>query len=171
MLRRPLLRRLCSSAQPPPPAHWPSALAAVRKASARAMLPRLKRSDPLGVDTALRGASAGKGTVYDFALGVRAVHPSKVLLIRVGDFYEAFGYCAVMLVEHAGVRGCCCCCCCCCCSCCCCCCCRLRSCSAQLVLIITPRSSTAEPDGRDGRAARRLVTHKDPCSCCSTQFL
>jgi hypothetical protein len=38
------------------------------------------------------GASKGDGkkkTLYDFALDIKAVHPRKVLLIRVGEFYEA----------------------------------------------------------------------------------
>ena len=80
------------------------------KQSARLMVQRVNFSDPLGVDTSLRGASKGTGkaggrkTLYDYALEVKAQHPRKVLLIRVGEFYEALGYDAVMLVMHAGLN-------------------------------------------------------------------
>ena len=80
------------------------------KQSARLMVQRVDFSDPLGVDTSLRGASKGSGksggrkTLYDYALEVKAQHPRKVLLIRVGEFYEAIGYDAVMLVMHAGLN-------------------------------------------------------------------
>jgi len=76
----------------------------ISKTSARKMISRLKQDDPLGVDTNLRGASNGKGTVYEFALGVRLKHKHKLLLIRVGDFYEAFGFDAVILVQYAGLN-------------------------------------------------------------------
>ena len=33
---------------------------------------------------------------------VRRAHPTKVMLVRVGDFYEAYGYCAVVLVQYTG---------------------------------------------------------------------
>ena len=85
------------------------------KQSARLMAARLDHTDPLGVDLAKRGATSaaadgkprpgGRKTVYDYAVGVKALHPHKVLLIRVGEFYEAIGYDAVMLVMHA-VRRC-----------------------------------------------------------------
>ena len=75
------------------------------------MARRLDHADPLGVDLTLRGASTnagkrgGRKTLYDYALDVKAAaHPRKVLLIRVGEFYEALGYDAVMLVMHAGLN-------------------------------------------------------------------
>ena len=80
------------------------------KQSARLMARRLDHADPLGVDLTLRGASTnagkrgGRKTLYDYALDVKAAHPRKVLLIRVGEFYEALGYDAVMLVMHAGLN-------------------------------------------------------------------
>ena len=83
---------------------WEKAMLTVSKTSAVKMIARLKQDDPLGVDTNLRGASKGKGTVYEFALGVRLKHKHKLLLIRVGDFYEAFGFDAVILVQYAGLN-------------------------------------------------------------------
>ena len=84
----------------------------VRRA-ARVMAQRLDHADPLGVDLTLRGASSnaaagkrpgGRKTLYDYALSVKRSHPRKVLLIRVGEFYEALGYDAVVLVMHAGLN-------------------------------------------------------------------
>ena len=68
------------------------------KMSARLMVQRIDHTDPLGVDLELRGASKGDGTkkgghktLYGFALDVKRLHPRKVVLIRVGEFYEALG--------------------------------------------------------------------------------
>ena len=53
------------------------------KQSARLMVQRVDFSDPLGVDTSLRGASKGSGksggrkTLYDYALEVKAQHPER----------------------------------------------------------------------------------------------
>ena len=85
------------------------------KQSARLMAKRLDFDDPLGVDLALRGASSSRGdaprrggkrraTLYDYALDVKRAHPRKVTLIRVGEFYEALGFDAVLLVMHAGLN-------------------------------------------------------------------
>ena len=85
------------------------------KQSARLMAKRLDFDDPLGVDLTLRGASSSRSdgrkksgrrraTVYDYALDVKRKHPKKVLLIRVGEFYEALGFDAVLLVMHAGLN-------------------------------------------------------------------
>ena len=91
------------------------------KQSARLMAKRLDFDDPLGVDLTLRGASSSakrdgvskstpkstskrRLTLYDYALEVKQTHPKKVLLIRVGEFYEALGFDAVLLVMHAGLN-------------------------------------------------------------------
>ena len=92
------------------------------KQSARLMAKRLDFDDPLGVDLTLRGASSSakrdgvekrtkrstppkrRLTLYDYALDVKRAHPRKVLLIRVGEFYEALGFDAVLLVMHAGLN-------------------------------------------------------------------
>jgi hypothetical protein len=79
------------------------------KPSLRAMVARLDDEDPLGVDLTLRGASsrgpgAKRPTLYDYALSVKKLHPRKISLIRVGEFYECIGYDAVMLVMHAGLN-------------------------------------------------------------------
>ena len=43
-------------------------------------------------------------TLVDRAQLWKWAHPEMLLLVRVGDFYEAFGVDAVMLVEHAGLN-------------------------------------------------------------------
>ncbi len=84
------------------------------------MIRRIDPTDPLGVDLELRGCSSrlydanskkkkktktvGALTVYDFARQTQEKHPQKILLIRVGDFYECFGWNAVCLVAHAGLN-------------------------------------------------------------------
>jgi len=86
----------------------------------KSMLRRIDETDPLGVDMTLRGCSSrlydgvsGKKkkntkpatlTVYDFARLTQEKYPQKILLIRVGDFYECFGWNAVCLVAHAGLN-------------------------------------------------------------------
>ena len=83
--------------------------------TARRMARRLDFANPLGVNLSMKGAStteradgtrpaSARTTLYDYAKGVKATHPRKVLLVRVGEFYEAIGYDAVMLVMHAGLN-------------------------------------------------------------------
>ena len=80
------------------------------KPSARALIRRLHDVDPLGVDLTLRGASTrgnsrtARMTLYDYALSVKKQHGRKVLLIRVGEFYEALGFDAAILVMYAGLN-------------------------------------------------------------------
>ena len=83
------------------------------KQSARLMAKR-PFDDPLGVDLGAAGASSSRGdaprrggrdeSLYDYALDVKRAHPRKVALIRVGEFYEALGFDAVLLVMHAGLN-------------------------------------------------------------------
>ena len=62
---------------------WISQVTGPVKQSARLMVQRVDFSDPLGVDTSLRGASKGSGksggrkTLYDYALEVKAQHPER----------------------------------------------------------------------------------------------
>lgn len=46
-----------------------------------------------------------EGTLLHFVESKKAEHPDKVLAVRVGDFYEAWGTDAVMLVELAGLNA------------------------------------------------------------------
>ena len=81
-----------------------AAVAAAERPTARAMLAALKMDDPIGVDTTKRGASRSKGSLMEFVYAVKRAHPTKVALVRVGEFYEAWGFDAVHLVEHCGLN-------------------------------------------------------------------
>jgi len=94
-------------------AYWNTEIARVdasARARAKAMMMRIDERDVLGVDTTQRGVRTrknkenGRMTLYDYATTVKARHERKVLLMRVGDFYEGLGYDAAMLVMHAGLN-------------------------------------------------------------------
>jgi DNA mismatch repair ATPase MutS len=48
---------------------------------------------------------AGKGTMLGFVREKKRKYPDCVLLVRCGEFYEAFGLDAIMLVEHCGLNS------------------------------------------------------------------
>lgn len=77
---------------------------AVDRPSAAKMRYLLQPQHALGIDPSAKGVSSAKDGLYSFFKDVRRKHPTKVLLVRVGDFYEAYGYCAVMLVQYAGLN-------------------------------------------------------------------
>lgn len=65
------------------------------------MLPFLDPNDPLGVDRKRKGVA----TLYEVLLNLGALcHPRCVPICRNGEFYEAFGYAAVLLVELCGLQ-------------------------------------------------------------------
>ncbi|KAJ8601004.1 hypothetical protein CTAYLR_009337 [Chrysophaeum taylorii] len=77
-----------------------SILGEVRRPAAVSLIPQLVKSNPLGFE------SGGKeGTMLFEVAKWKAEHPKKVVLVRVGEFYEAWGYDAVMLVEHCGLNA------------------------------------------------------------------
>ena len=74
------------------------------RSSARRMIPLLansKKVNPLGFATT---QERRKGTLLDFICSEKERFPDKVLLVRVGEFYEAFGFDAILLVEHCGLN-------------------------------------------------------------------
>eukprot|EP00944_MAST-04C_sp_MAST-4C-sp1_P014602 g14602.t1 len=74
------------------------------RSSARRMIPLLansKQVNPLGFATT---QERRKGTLLDFICSEKERFPDKVLLVRVGEFYEAFGFDAILLVEHCGLN-------------------------------------------------------------------
>ena len=75
------------------------------RASAEALLSNAHVLDfdrnPLGWGAS---PSRRKGTLHDFVCRQKEAHPDKVLLVRVGEFYEAFGLDAILLVEHCGLN-------------------------------------------------------------------
>ncbi|PSC67590.1 mitochondrial-targeted muts 1, partial [Micractinium conductrix] len=47
---------------------------------------------------------SGRPPLYTYFRGVKKQHPKSVVLVRVGEFYEAVGIDAVLLVQHAGLN-------------------------------------------------------------------
>ncbi len=72
--------------------------------SAVGMLPHLDMDDPLGVDKARDGVSSAAHGIYATTLRFKAQHPRTVVLVRVGEFFEAMGFDAVLLVQYAGLN-------------------------------------------------------------------
>ena len=68
------------------------------------MIPLLDPREILGINPTLKGVSNKADSLHAFYCQKRRQHPTKVLLVRVGDFYETFGYCAVLLVQYAGLN-------------------------------------------------------------------
>ncbi|KAF8820849.1 mutS domain protein [Cardiosporidium cionae] len=80
-----------------PLSQWLGFLNRVSRPAAKALLPQLVTTNPLMFDA--------KGTsLLSFVLAEKKLHPEKVLLIRVGEFYETYGVDAVMMVEHVGLN-------------------------------------------------------------------
>ena len=92
---------------------WEARLKALRTANAKQVVNRsLDRLDPVGIRTELdprKGAAPGArvlkgGHVIDFYRATAAEYPDDVVVARVGDFYEAYGLSAVMLIEHGNLN-------------------------------------------------------------------
>ena len=83
----------------PTGSYWQQRLHELTRPVAVALVMSLSRSNSLGFEP-----GKGKGTLVDFVAQEKRKHPEKLLLIRVGEFYESFGVDALMLVEHAGLN-------------------------------------------------------------------
>ncbi|XP_058210068.1 DNA mismatch repair protein MSH1, mitochondrial isoform X2 [Rhododendron vialii] len=75
-----------------------------RKPSTVQLIKRLMYSNLLGLDINLKNGSLKEGTLNREILQFKSTFPREVLLCRVGDFYEALGIDACILVEHAGLN-------------------------------------------------------------------
>ena len=84
--------------------YWNDLINKIERPTARMMLSKIDRENLTGVDTSLKGVSTSKNSLYQFLLDVKTQHPTKVILVRVGEFYETWGFDAVLLVEHAGLN-------------------------------------------------------------------
>ncbi|KAI3871879.1 hypothetical protein MKX03_012915 [Papaver bracteatum] len=83
---------------------WKEKMQMFRKPSTIQLVTRLVYSNLLGVDATLRNGSLKEGTLNWEILQFKSRFPREVLLCRVGDFYEAIGIDACVLVEHAGLN-------------------------------------------------------------------
>nr|XP_048333225.1 DNA mismatch repair protein MSH1, mitochondrial isoform X2 [Ziziphus jujuba var. spinosa] len=83
---------------------WKERMQACRKPSTIQLLKRLEYSNLLGLDVNLKNGSLKEGTLNWEILQFKSKFPREVLLCRVGDFYEAIGIDACILVEYAGLN-------------------------------------------------------------------
>ncbi|KAL2230155.1 UNVERIFIED_CONTAM: DNA mismatch repair protein MSH1, mitochondrial [Sesamum indicum] len=83
---------------------WKEKMQMCRKPSSVLLVKRLTFSNLLGVDTTLKNGSLKEGTLNWEILQFKSKFPREVLLCRVGDFYEAIGTDACILVEYAGLN-------------------------------------------------------------------
>ncbi|RDX95162.1 DNA mismatch repair protein MSH1, mitochondrial, partial [Mucuna pruriens] len=83
---------------------WKERLQMCRKLSTVQLIERLEYSNLLGLDSNLKNGSLKEGTLNWEMLQFKSKFPRQVLLCRVGDFYEAWGIDACILVEYAGLN-------------------------------------------------------------------
>lgn len=86
--------------------YWDDVLEGVDKPSARKLLAYVDTSAPLGLPH-LFDSSKLKGSrppAFSFFYETKLQHPDKVVLVRVGEFYETIGIDAILMVQHAGLN-------------------------------------------------------------------
>ncbi|ONK57299.1 uncharacterized protein A4U43_C10F18640 [Asparagus officinalis] len=83
---------------------WKERMEMCKKPSTVQLVTRLNYSNLLGLDVSLKNGSLKEGTLNSEILQFKSKFPREVLLCRVGDFYEAIGFDACILVEHAGLN-------------------------------------------------------------------
>ncbi|CAL8466240.1 g5776 [Coccomyxa elongata] len=85
-------------------AHWESVLSGVDRPSAREMMAQLDLRHLLGLASGSTYGRGRKAPLLPFFTSVKREHPTKVLLVRVGEFYETMGTDAVVLMQWAGLN-------------------------------------------------------------------
>ncbi|XP_057960090.1 DNA mismatch repair protein MSH1, mitochondrial isoform X2 [Malania oleifera] len=83
---------------------WKERMQICRKPSTVQLVKRLSYSNLLGLDVNLKNGSLKEGSLNWEMLQFKSRFPREVLLCRVGDFYEAIGLDACVLVEYAGLN-------------------------------------------------------------------
>ncbi|KAL6971212.1 DNA mismatch repair ATPase msh1 [Sarracenia purpurea var. burkii] len=83
---------------------WKERMQLCRKPSSVQLIKRLTFSNLLGLDANLKNGSLKEGTLNWEMLQFKSRFPREVLLCRVGEFYEANGIDACILVEYAGLN-------------------------------------------------------------------
>ena len=82
---------------------WIPRLHKLKRPEARSLIPALTADNSLGFLPA-SGQAPGKTSLSYYMMQQKHLHPEKVLLVRVGEFYEAYGVDALMLIEHCGLN-------------------------------------------------------------------
>jgi predicted GIY-YIG superfamily endonuclease len=84
-------------------------IGAIVRVQSLALKKRLDCDFPLGINPEFSGVRFGRGpddlSVMDVLFDAKSKYPEAVVLLRVGDFYEAYGQDAVFLAEHAGLNA------------------------------------------------------------------
>nr|XP_027116686.1 DNA mismatch repair protein MSH1, mitochondrial-like [Coffea arabica] len=83
---------------------WREKMQMCTKPSTISLVKRLAYDNLLGVDSNLKNGSLKEGNLNWEMLQFKSKFPREVLLCRVGDFYEAIGIDACILVEYAGLN-------------------------------------------------------------------
>lgn len=82
--------------------YWIRQLSMLPHGTARDLIPQLIPDNFIGYEGVT--GPAKKGTLTEFYVKQKKEHPDKVILMRVGEFYETFGVDAVMLVAYCGLN-------------------------------------------------------------------
>ena len=83
--------------------YWEEAMTKVTKLGAKSLLKIIDRRYPFGTDPSKKGVGE-KGLYGKVFPEMRRKYPNKIVLCRVGEFYETMGYDAVLLVEYANLN-------------------------------------------------------------------
>ena len=81
--------------------YWVKRLSLLQRPAARGLVRQLLPSNALGFDA---GPTNRKGTLFDYVLSQKKAHQDKVILTRVGEFYETYGVDALMMIEYCGLN-------------------------------------------------------------------
>jgi hypothetical protein len=99
-------RRKTESVDPGIQQYWDDILEGVDKPNAKRLLQFVDTSAPLGLPH-LFDSTKTKGSrppAFSFFYETKLQHPDKVVLVRVGEFYETIGIDAILLVQYAGLN-------------------------------------------------------------------
>ena len=80
--------------------YWQQRLKDLVKPAAVSLIPALSHANAL----CFENKKTDPGSLVSFVALEKEKRPDQLLLIRVGEFYEAYGLDALMLVEHAGLN-------------------------------------------------------------------
>ena len=80
--------------------YWYTKLRELTRPAAISLVPSLSTENAL----CYQNKNQNKGSLVQFADQEKEKRPDHILLIRVGEFYEAFGLDALMLVQYAGLN-------------------------------------------------------------------
>nr|BCL66097.1 hypothetical protein [Volvox africanus] len=82
-------------------AYWRKVLESIDRPGLGLLVASLEWSHPLGVS---RHRARGRVQCYDAFLATKKKHPTAVVLVRIGEFYEAVGFDALVLCQHCGLN-------------------------------------------------------------------